>query len=162
MPDTIVKLGCQSLSDFRYYVHDESELQASILDQCGESVKKDRIQLVRLRHAWAACVQFERSKEQQQTLPQTETDDTLALKLGFFQRYHLKYPPELTPSDRLVSKLARQLRRRSMDVQELSKVHGLAYQRTHPAKKQRLASRRRPSTLLRWSSPSPSLSQPGL
>ena len=33
VPETIVKLGCQSLSDFRYYVHDESELQASVLDQ---------------------------------------------------------------------------------------------------------------------------------
>ena len=139
-------LGCQTLSDFRYYVQDEGELQASILDKCGEPLKSDRIQLARLRHAWAACVQFEKSREQQQSLPQTESDDTLlpqsdlqALKLSFFQRYHLKYPPELTPSDRLISKLARQLRRRSLEVQDLSKVHSLAYQRTHPAKKQRLA-----------------------
>ena len=51
VPETIVKLGCQSLSDFRYYVHDESKLQASILEQCGESAKKDRVQLARLRHA---------------------------------------------------------------------------------------------------------------
>ena len=97
VPETIVKLGCQSLSDFRYYVHDESELQAFILDQCGDPVKKDRVQLARLRHAWAACVQFKRSKEQRQTDLAPDRDgrhagcqnDLLALKLGFFQRYHL-------------------------------------------------------------------------
>ena len=81
-------------------------------------------------------MQFKKSREaDDKLLPQS---DLQALKLAFFQRYHIKFPPKLTPSDRLVSKLARQQLRRSLDAQDLSKVRSLAYQRPHQSKKQRL------------------------
>ena len=72
----------------------EAELQVTILDQCEEAIKKDRVQLARLRHAWASCVQFKKSREADDKL--LLQSDLQALKLAFFQRYHIKFPPKLT------------------------------------------------------------------
>ena len=139
--ETIEAKGCQNISDFRYFVQADTELKACFLAGLP-GLKEDRIQLARLRHAWTACVQYEKLRDERASAPLPGSDEAplpvaelQSLKEAFWTRHHLKWPPERTPSDRLVSKMVRQIRRRSLDLQDMGKVASLSDQRTAPARR---------------------------
>ena len=109
----------------------------------GES----RLQTARVRFAWTACKSLLDQEqtaasqpappdEEEQLLPATELD---ALKEAFYKRYHLRPPPSKFPNDRLISKMVRALSRNQLEVFDLWNVRSLVHQRTHGAKKRRLA-----------------------
>ena len=75
-------------------------------------------------------------EEEEQLLPATELD---ALKEAFYKRYHIKPTPAKFPGDRLISKMVKSLGRGQLEVFDLWSVRSLVHQRTHGAKKRRLA-----------------------
>lgn len=75
--------------------------------------------------------------EEETLLPKQELEQ---LKEAFFRRYHLRPEPRQYPSDRLLSKLSRQLTRSQFEVMDLWTVRPLTFQRTHSQKRRRLTS----------------------
>ena len=61
--EQIVKLGITTLSEFRFYCQDDSELQASFFTPVESSLSNARLQKARLRQAWAAVSQAESARE---------------------------------------------------------------------------------------------------
>ena len=61
----IVKLGITTLSEFRFYCQDYSELQASFFTPVESNLSNARLQKARLRQrqAWAAVCQVESARE---------------------------------------------------------------------------------------------------
>ena len=115
--------------------------------QPAMSEGESRLQTARVRFAWTACKSLLDQEqtaasqpappdEEEQLLPATELD---ALKEAFYKRYHLRPPPSKFPNDRLISKMVRALSRNQLEVFDLWNVRSLVHQRTHGAKKRRLA-----------------------
>ena len=53
--DRFMDLKLQSLSDFRLYVRDETEIEKAFIDGVP-NLETPRLQLARVRHAWSSCV----------------------------------------------------------------------------------------------------------
>ena len=75
------------------------------------------------------------STEDETLLPTSELD---SLKEAFYKRYHIRPEPRQFPSDRLLSKLSRQLYRGQLEVMDLWTVRSLTFQRTHSQKRRKV------------------------
>eukprot|EP00438_Fugacium_kawagutii_P015001 Skav227499 [mRNA] locus=scaffold282:174451:175605:+ [translate_table: standard] len=144
--DKIIDCGCETLSDFTYMVNSEDEVKTVFIDTLA-NLDGPRIQAARLRHAWVACKALMESlksskaqavvvEDEESLLPQ---DELLDLKAMWFRRYHLKPEPGCMPSDRLISKVVRSLRKHTLEVMDLWSVRSLTHQRIHGQKRRRIA-----------------------
>ena len=53
--DKLLSLGLTDLSDFRFFVHSENEIEAAFVTGV-DGLSNPRVQVARLRHAWSSCV----------------------------------------------------------------------------------------------------------
>ena len=141
----ILDLGIGTLSDCRWYAKDEDEVKVAFVDSIRD-LEGPRLQAARVRHAWAACKALVDSQQQAKSQPLTvEDEDTLLpsdelrdLKVLWFRRYHLKPEPEYYPSDRVLSKVVRCLRKRTLEVVDVWSMRSLTHQRTHTTKRRKI------------------------
>lgn len=131
--DTIKKLfldgSMEDLDDFRYYFSAEGEIDAFV---AAEATLKDsalKIQISRVRRAWAAVRQEGVRRENRNSISSiAQMDDILEegtlrdVKVNFWKRYKLKYPSEVCPSDQLLSRCYRELDKRLLTVFDIWKV----------------------------------------
>ena len=116
----------ENLEDFRYYFANEKEIDAFVAadDTLRHGAQPElRIQIARVRRAWAAVRQNGLRKENRNTVSSVaELDDLLEegtlreVKVQFWKRYKMKYPVEVSPSDQLLSRCYRKLEKRLLTV----------------------------------------------
>ena len=144
--DKFLSLGLTDLSDFRFFVHSENEIEAAFVTGV-EGLTNPRVQVARLRHAWSSCVANDKvdevKKQQAATKEEDEESPLPAPKLAnmkdvFWNRYHLCLTPGEWPSDRLVSKLFKAIDKRQLEVADLWVVKSQLHQKTTSAKRRRL------------------------
>ena len=144
--DKFLALGLTNLSDFRFFVHSETEIEAAFVTGV-EGLTNPRVQVARLRHAWSSCVANEKVDEAKKQQAASKEEDEEAplpapklatMKDVFWARYHLCLTPEEWPSDRLVSKLFKAVEKRTLEVTDLWQVKSMLHQKTHSAKRRRI------------------------
>ena len=144
--DKFLALGLTDLSDFRFFVHSENEIEAAFVTGV-DGLTNPRVQVARLRHAWSSCVANDKvdevKKQQAATKEEDEESPLPAPKLAtmkdvFWNRYHLCLTPGEWPSDRLVSKLFKAIDKRQLEVADLWVVKSQLHQKTASAKRRRL------------------------
>ena len=147
--DKIIELGIRTIAEFRHYARSEDEIKKLFIDTVKDPPYEEmqgRLQAARLRFAWTACKALLDSEHAAASLPPAPTEEETLLpkqeleqlKEAFFRRYHLRPEPRQYPSDRLLSKLSRQLTRSQFEVMDLWTVRSLTFQRTHSQKRRRL------------------------
>ena len=120
MDDTVLALLMASpmdnLEDFRYYFTEEKEVDAFVAQEATLKDQQLRIQVSRLRRAWASVRQMALRREaRQSTSTVAEMDDLLCevdlrnAKVQFWKRYKLRYPADITPCDQIISRCYREL-----------------------------------------------------
>ena len=128
-------MGLESLNDFIHLFTNESEVAELVTNQVPD-LKARPLQASRLRQAWlgikAAHAQEQLVKKRaaepddlDEILPQPELDDLTA---RFWQRYHVRYAPDLEPSDLLVSRLNKEMVKRQLTVMSVWKVKSMTHQ----------------------------------
>jgi len=125
----------ENLEDFRYYFADEKEIDAFVATEESLKGPEQRIQIARVRRAWAAVRQNGLRKESRNTISSVaELDDLLEegtlreVKVQFWKRYKVKYPVEVNPSDQLLSRCYREMEKRLLTVYDVWKVKTLRHQ----------------------------------
>ena len=125
----------ENLEDFRYYFADEKEIDASVAVEETLKGPEQRIQIARVRRAWAAVRQNGLRKENRNTVSSVaELDDLLEegtlreVEVQFWKRYKVKYPVEVSPSDQLLSRCYREMEKRLLTVYDVWKVKTLLHQ----------------------------------
>ena len=125
----------ENLEDFRYYFSAETEIDAFVATDSTLQGPDQRIQISRVRRAWAAVRQNGTRKENRNTVSSVaELDDLLEegtlreVKVQFWKRYKLKYPTEVSPSDQLLSRCYREMDKRLLTVYDIWKVKTLLHQ----------------------------------
>jgi len=125
----------ENLEDFRYYFADEKEIDAYVATEESLKGPEQRIQIARVRRAWAAVRQNGLRKENRNTISSVaELDDLLEegtlreVKVQFWKRYKVKYPVEASPSDQLLSRCYREMEKRLLTVYDIWKVKTLRHQ----------------------------------
>jgi hypothetical protein len=128
----------ENLEDFRYYFANEKEIDAFVSadDSLRRGAEPDlKIQIARVRRAWAVVRQNGLRKENRNTASSgAELDDLLEegtlreVKVQFWKRYKMKYPAEVSPSDQLLSRCYRELDKRLLTVCDIWKVKTLRHQ----------------------------------
>ena len=145
LKDAVVKrilaVGISTLTEFRFFARDEADLVAELIAPVKDQLTNERIQVARLKHAWAAVTQADRAKEVATSTLQLDEEellppDTLAgLKEAFYKRYKLHLPVQQMPSDRLITKVHRGMSKRSLEVMDMWSVRTLFSQQHHTAPK---------------------------
>jgi hypothetical protein len=125
----------ENLEDFRYYFADEKEIDAFVAMEKTLTGPEQRLQISRVRRAWAAVRQNGLRKENRNTVSSVaELDDLLEeatlreVKVQFWKRYKAKYPVEVIPSDQLLSRCYREMEKRLLTVYDVWKVKNLLHQ----------------------------------
>jgi len=125
----------ENLEDFRYYFADEKEVDAYVATEESLKGSEQKIQIARVRRAWAAVRQNGLRKENCNTISSVaELDDLLEegtlreVKVQFWKRYKAKYPVEVSPSDQLLSRCYREMEKRLLTVYDIWKVKTLRHQ----------------------------------
>ena len=142
----LLGLGIKTLSEFRFFVNDENEVKTVFVDPVKD-LDNPRLQVSRLRHAWTSCkalitqqqdqvAQGPKPEDEELILPAADLQE---LKNKWFRRYHLKPAGEVMPSDRLISKVARNLKRNQLEVFDMWAVRSLLHQKTHTTKRRKIA-----------------------
>jgi len=106
----------ENLEDFRYYFADKKEIDAFVATEESLKGPEQRIQIARVRRAWAAVRQNGLHKENRDMISSVaELDDRLEegtlreVKVQFWKRYKAKYPVEVNPSDQRPSRCHREM-----------------------------------------------------
>ena len=133
--DKIIELGIRTLAEFRHNPRTDEEVKKLFVDSLTPTLDDipARLQAARLRFAWNSCKAMldaehaaaslpPASTEEETLLPTSELD---SLKEAFYKRYHIRPEPRQFPSDRLLSKLSRQLYRGQWEVMDLWTVRPL-------------------------------------
>ena len=125
----------ETLEDFRYYFAEEKEIDAFVALEDTLKGPEQRIQIARVRRAWAAVRQNGLRKENRNTISSVaELDDLLEegtlreVKVQFWKRYKAKYPVEANPSDQLLSRCYREMDKRLLTVYDIWRVKTLLHQ----------------------------------
>ena len=107
------------------FIKSPMEKEIDIFVAADETLKgpEQRIQIARVRRAWAAVRQNGLRKENRNTVSSVaELDDLLEegtlrdVKVQFWKRYKAKYPVEVSPSDQLLSRCCREMEKRLLTV----------------------------------------------
>ena len=136
--DRIIDAGVTSLSEFRYFAETDAELLQAFYAPVEQSLTNKALQKVRLRQAWSAVIQAERTREDRGSHLTVSLDEEDALPSNqlaairdlFWQRYRQSTPPEATPSDKWLTRCQRALTKRSLDVINVMDVRSVLNQRT--------------------------------
>ena len=135
----------ENLEDFRFYFSEEKEVDAFIAEDASLKDQQLRIQVSRLRRAWASVRQMAQRKEARHTTNTVaEMDDLLSevdlreAKVQFWMRYKLRYPAGITPCDQIISRCYRELDKRLLTVYDIWKVRSLKYQVTTTRKRKQV------------------------
>ncbi len=133
-------LEFRSLADFRYSVTKEDEIKTVILARCGEAGSKT-IEQARVRRAWwAVCSALNVDGPKEAPLEELLSARELAdFRETFWTRHRSFLPPERSPSDRLLSRLKRELDKKSLTVFPLNQVSTQAQQRATRKVRRRLS-----------------------
>jgi len=133
--DLFLKGPMDNLEDFRYYFADEKEVDAFVASEDALKGPELKIQIARVRRAWAAVRHNGLRKESRNTVSSVaELDDLLEegtlreVKVQFWKRYKVKYPVEVNPSDQLLSRCYREMEKRLLTVYDVWKVKTLRHQ----------------------------------
>ena len=106
-----------------------------------------RLQVARVRHAWASWIAEDKVGEvrKQTEAKKDEDEDAIlpadkldALKALFWERYHVNPLPDEWPSDRLLSRLSKNMGKHTLEIQDIWAIKSLLWQKTNPSKKRRL------------------------
>ena len=96
----------ENLEDFRFYFAEEKEVDMFCAADDSLEGQELKIQVSRVRRAWAATRQNGLRKENRNSVSSVaELDDLLEegtlreIKIAFWKRYKSKYPVEVSPSD---------------------------------------------------------------
>ena len=122
-------LGATSLNDFLFAATEAKEL-GTIADQAG--CENKLLMTSRIRQAWTSLKTSSDDKEKlkrknaedvemDSMLPQMELDD-LAAK--HYHRYRMVWPPEIMPSDQLISRVSKEMDKRLRGVTQVWKGTG--------------------------------------
>ena len=113
--DELMKSPCEDLDDLRFFFSTEDEVD-QFTARTGLKDDALRLQSARMKKAWFSLRQLGRERD---SLPsqssRTELDDLLGegdlkmVKTSFWRRYKLRFPPEVHPSDQLISRSYREL-----------------------------------------------------
>ena len=140
-----LKSPMENLEDFRYYFADEKEIDIFVAADEALKGSEQRIQISRVRRAWAAVRQNGLRKENRNTVSSVaELDDLLEegtlrdVKVQFWKRYKAKYPVEVSPSDQLLSRCYREMDKRLLTVYNIWKVKTLLHQVTTTKKRKQV------------------------
>jgi hypothetical protein len=119
----------ENLEDFRYYFADEEEIEAFVAIAGGWSAPERRRQTSMVKQAWTAVRQSGSSTKSYNTASSTtEIDSDLEkstlkeARLRFWERYKLKYPVEVFPSDYLLSRCHTEVGMRLLTVYDVQEV----------------------------------------
>jgi hypothetical protein len=143
--DLFLKSPMENLEDFRYYFADEKEIDIFVAADEALKGPEQRIQIARVRRAWAAVRQNGLRKENRNTVSSVaELDDLLEegtlrdVKVQFWKRYKAKYPVEASPSDQLLSRCYREMDKRLLTIYNIWKVKTLLHQVTSTKKRKQV------------------------
>ena len=145
--DQIIATGVSTLSEFRHFVTQSSELEGAFITPIQGNLANARLQLARLRSCWSAVCTAETQREGRasSTPLQLDEDDLLPsaqltnIRDVFWARYKLVFPSEFTPSDRLLTKAQRALQKRSLEVIDIMRVKSISTQRMSGEKRRKVA-----------------------
>ncbi len=126
-------LGLESIADLEFFANSGEDVDR-IVAKIG--VEDEVRQGARLKRAWqalkaAAAEEMEVKKrgseavDLDELLPESELD---GLKKMFFKRHKQTFPPHMDPSDAVVSRLQRELKKRMLTVRDISWVKSMAHQ----------------------------------
>ena len=126
-------LGAQTIDGFIHAAAAEADIPQLVK---AASVDNEIQQVARVRHAWVELSNAKKDgAEIKRKLADTDLDLLLpALELDtcsdrFFARYHVTWPPDLTPSDSLLSRMVKEIQGRPLlSVFAVSKVKSQAQQ----------------------------------
>eukprot|EP00434_Breviolum_minutum_P029334 symbB.v1.2.025947.t1/scaffold2554.1/size89898/9 len=142
----LIKAQIENLDEFRFFWDSEEKVEGWInkVGIADETAKN--IQLARLRRAWSAVRLWYQQAEQDRSKVATADLDTMLqdselrdFKLAFWIRYRQRFPPELHPSDATLSRVCREMSKRTLCVFSVWKVRSLQYQLHTTNKKRKLA-----------------------
>ena len=143
--DKILELGIRTLAEFRHYPRTDEEVKKLFVDSLTPSLDDipARLQAARLRFAWNSCKAMLDAEHAAASLPPASTEDETLLPTSELDSlkeafYHIRPEPRQFPSDRLLSKLSRQLCRGQLEVMDLWTVRSLTFQRTHSQKRRKV------------------------
>ena len=143
--EAILDHGVTDLETFSWLFTKPEEVGPALVDQL-KNIDKPLAQVAKVRRAWAACKAYVSSREASRSRAATDDlDEVLAgkelvdIKNAFFRRYRMTYPPDLLPSDRLVSRLYREIQKRCLTMKDVLTVFTLFQQKTQSPKRQRVA-----------------------
>ena len=136
-------LAARSINDFIFSVSDEAGVSAIVE---GITVNNRIQQVSRVRQAWRALRKAIEDAEvvKRQGELNTDLDKLLTqpelegMAEKHYQRYKLTWPPEVTPGDLLVSRLAREIQLRQLSFREVWKIRTQAFQQKAQRKKIKL------------------------
>ena len=141
----IVDEGVTDLETFAWLFTKAEEVGPLLLDRFKD-LQQPHAQLAKVRRAWSACKAFVSSRETARSKTHTEELDEVLpgndlndLKNAFFRRYKVTFPSEVLPSDRLVSRLFREIHKRALTMKDILTVVNMFQQKTAGPKRQRLA-----------------------
>ena len=141
----ILDHGVTDLETFSWLFTKPEEVGPALVDPFKD-MDKPLAQVAKVRRAWAACKAYVSSREASRSRASADDlDEALAgneladLKNTFFRRYRMTYPPDILPSDRLVSRLYREIQKRCLTMKDVLTVFTLFQQKTSAPKRQRLA-----------------------
>ena len=133
--DLFITGQMENLEDFRYYFSEEKEIDAFVAVEGAVKGAEQRLQIARVRRAWAAVRRNGLRKECRNAVSSVaEMDNMLEegtlrdVKVQFWKRYKMKYPVEVTPSDQLLSRCYREMEKRLLTVYDVWKVKSLMHQ----------------------------------
>ena len=133
----------ETLNDLRFFFANESEV-ATFLSK-KETIPDLELMTSRVRAAWHAIRQQASLRESDKSKVDTaDLDDMLDdvqlndAKHSFWRRYKMRYPPELMPSDSLVSRCSREMSKRLLMVYNVNGVKNLMHQITSSKKRKKL------------------------
>ncbi|CAK9042704.1 Esterase LipC [Durusdinium trenchii] len=131
-------MGCESVADF-VGLYTEADYEDGLKEvlQKTETFKDNRIQLARLRVAWA------RAKQDLSATSSGPQEENLEAPLppevrqrqedAFFAKYNVRFPPDLLPAATLFARHFRELRRQHKELDDLARVKSAAESSTAPA-----------------------------
>ena len=140
----LVTAGCKNLHDFRYLVSKEVDLKVAWFDLAGEPGKKN-VEQARGRRAWhgvrsalagRARLVPASDEDLDQLLP---SEDLESLDQHFFSRYHFLFLPNRMLSDVQVSRLVKEILRRSLTLKDMATVKNQLQQNSRSIKRRRVA-----------------------
>ena len=136
----------ENLEEFRFYFTGEDQIDGFVAQVTALREADLRIQVARVRRAWAAVRQGAKKREEGRSVNHSvDLDDLLeettlhGVKAQFWRLYRLRYPAEVMAADSLLSRCFRELERRLLTVFSVMTVKSLMHQVTNTKKRKLIA-----------------------